>query len=50
MTSNKVTKAVITAAGFGTRTYPATKAIKKEFLPIIDRQGRAIPVILAVVE
>lgn len=48
--SNKITKAIIPAAGFGTRMYPATKAIKKEFLPIIDSQGRAKPVILAIVE
>ncbi len=46
----KVRKAVIPAAGFGTRLFPATKAIKKEFFPIIDNDGRAKPVILAIVE
>ena len=46
----KVCKAVIPAAGFGTRLFPATKAVKKEFFPIIDREGRAKPVILAIVE
>jgi UTP-glucose-1-phosphate uridylyltransferase/mevalonate kinase len=46
----KVSKAVIPAAGFGTRLFPATKAVKKEFFPIIDRDGRAKPVILAIVE
>ncbi len=46
----KVRKAVIPAAGFGTRMFPATKAVKKEFLPIIDRDGRAKPIILAIVE
>lgn len=46
----KVRKAVIPAAGFGTRLFPATKAIKKEFFPIIDKDGRAKPVILAIVE
>ncbi|MGL5808196.1 MAG: sugar phosphate nucleotidyltransferase, partial [Xenococcaceae cyanobacterium] len=35
---------------FGTRMFPITKAIKKEFLPIIDRDGRAKPIILAIVE
>jgi len=30
--------------------FPATKAVKKELLPIIDRQGRAKPIILAIVE
>jgi UTP--glucose-1-phosphate uridylyltransferase len=47
---NQVKKAVIPAAGFGTRMYPATKVLKKELLPIIDRDGRAKPIILAIVE
>ena len=34
--SSAVTKAVIPAAGLGTRFLPATKAIPKEMLPIID--------------
>lgn len=46
----RVRKAVIPAAGFGTRLFPATKAIKKELFPIIDREGRIKPVILAIVE
>jgi UTP-glucose-1-phosphate uridylyltransferase/mevalonate kinase len=46
----RVRKAVIPAAGFGTRLFPATKAIKKELFPIIDKTGRAIPAILAIVE
>jgi UTP--glucose-1-phosphate uridylyltransferase len=48
--SRKVRKAIIPAAGMGTRMYPATKALKKELLPIIDRDGRAKPIILAIVE
>lgn len=32
----KVTKAVIPAAGYGVRFLPATKAIPKEMLPIVD--------------
>ena len=32
----KVRKAVIPAAGFGTRFLPATKALPKEMLPIVD--------------
>lgn len=40
-----VRKAVIAAAGFGTRFLPATKAMPKEMLPIIDR-----PVIQVVAE
>lgn len=46
----KVRKAVIPAAGFGTRLFPATKVVKKELFPIIDRDGRAKPVIMAIVE
>lgn len=47
---NKVRKAVIPAAGFGTRLFPATKVVKKELFPIIDQDGRAKPIILAIVE
>lgn len=50
MQQNKVRKAVIPAAGFGTRLFPATKVVKKELFPIIDKDGRAKPVILAIVE
>lgn len=35
--TNKVRKAVIPAAGLGTRFLPATKAIAKEMLPIVDK-------------
>lgn len=34
---NKVKKAVIPAAGLGTRFLPATKAMAKEMLPIVDK-------------
>lgn len=33
----KITKAVIPAAGLGTRFLPATKAMPKEMLPVVDR-------------
>ena len=33
----KVTKAVFPVAGLGTRFLPATKAMPKELLPIIDK-------------
>lgn len=33
----RITKAVIPAAGFGTRMLPAAKAVPKELLPILDR-------------
>ena len=52
MASNSkiIKKAVIPAAGFGTRMFPATKGLKKEFFPIVDRDGRAKPIILVIVE
>lgn len=33
----KVRKAVIPAAGLGTRFLPATKAMPKEMVPIVDK-------------
>jgi len=45
MTKQKVTKAVIAAAGFGTRFLPQTKAIPKEMLPLVDK-----PIIQFIVE
>jgi UTP-glucose-1-phosphate uridylyltransferase/mevalonate kinase len=46
----RVRKAVVPAAGYGTRLFPASKAVKKELFPVIDHKGRAKPVILAIVE
>lgn len=45
MPNPKITKAVIAAAGFGTRFLPQTKAMPKEMLPLIDK-----PIIQYVVE
>ncbi len=45
MSTKPVTKAVIAAAGFGTRFLPQTKASPKEMLPLVDK-----PVIQYVVE
>ena len=42
---NDIRKVVIPAAGLGTRMLPATKAIPKEMLPIIDK-----PIIQYVIE
>jgi len=36
MSTRKIRKAVIPAAGLGTRFLPATKAVPKELLPIVD--------------
>ncbi len=41
----KVRKAVITAAGRGTRQYPASTAVQKEMFPLVDRDGMTKPVI-----
>lgn len=35
--ANRITKAVIPAAGLGTRFLPATKAMPKEMLPVVDK-------------
>lgn len=45
MANKKIRKAVIPAAGFGTRFLPQTKAMPKEMLPVVDK-----PVIQYVVE
>ena len=37
MSERRVTKAVIPAAGLGTRFLPATKATPKELLPVVDK-------------
>ncbi len=36
-TQKKITKAVLPVAGLGTRMLPATKAIPKEMLPVVDK-------------
>jgi UTP-glucose-1-phosphate uridylyltransferase/mevalonate kinase len=48
--AQKVRKAVIPAAGFGTRLFPASKATKKELFPVVDQNGIAKPAILYIVE
>lgn len=45
MTNQPVRKAVIAAAGFGTRFLPQTKAMPKEMLPLVDK-----PIIQYIVE
>src|SRR5438094_6442146 len=46
----KVRKAVITAAGKGTRQYPASTAVQKEMFPMVDRDGLTKPVIQIIAE
>ncbi len=49
-TGPAVRRALIPAAGFGTRLFPASKATKKELVPVVDRDGIAKPAILLIVE
>ena len=48
--AQKVRKVVIPAAGFSTRMFPASKAIKKELFPVIDRDGKIKPALLIIIE
>jgi len=45
-----VRRAIIPVAGFGTRLYPSTRAIKKDFFPIPCADGMVRPVILILLE
>lgn len=48
--NNIVRKAIIPVAGFGTRLYPETRGVKKEFCPVIDADGLVKPAILVLLE
>ena len=45
-----VRRAIIPVAGFGTRLYPATRALKKDFFPMPCPDGKVRPVILILLE
>ncbi|MBR1933768.1 MAG: hypothetical protein IJ841_08805 [Prevotella sp.] len=45
-----VRRAIIPVAGFGTRLYPATRGLKKDFFPIPCADGMVRPVILILLE
>lgn len=45
-----VRKAIIPVAGFGTRLYPLTRGVKKEFCPVIDKDGLMKPGVLVLLE
>ena len=45
-----VRKAVITAAGRGTRQYPASSTVQKEMFPLVDRDGLTKPTIQIIAE
>ena len=45
-----VHKAVIPLAGFGTRIFPATKAMKKGMMPVVDSDGMLKPALFILLE
>lgn len=47
---HSVRKAIIPVAGFGTRLFPATCAVRKDFFPIPCADGLVKPVILIIIE
>lgn len=46
----KIKKAIIPVAGFGTRLFPVTKNLKKSFFPIMDSDGILKPALLILLE
>ncbi len=48
--SRTVRKAVIPVAGLASRLYPASRVVRKEFFPVIDRDGLAKPAVLILLE
>lgn len=45
-----VRKAIIPAAGYGTRMFPASRVMRKELFPVVDRDGWVKPAILVLIE
>ena len=45
-----VKKAIIPLAGFGTRLFPATKCIRKCFMPLLDTDGLLKPALMIMIE
>ena len=46
----RIKKAIIPIAGYGTRLFPATKAVPKALFPIIAQDGFAKPIIQLIIE
>ena len=47
----RIRKCVVPVAGYGTRMYPASKAVKKEFFPVVDvSSGRMRPILQCIIE
>ena len=49
-TVRRIKKAIIPIAGYGTRLFPATKAVPKALFPIIAQDGFAKPIIQLIIE
>lgn len=47
---HRIQKAIIPIAGYGTRLFPATKAVPKALFPIIAQDGLAQPIIQLIIE
>jgi UTP--glucose-1-phosphate uridylyltransferase len=47
---NRIRKVVITAAGRGTRQYPASATVQKELFPLVDTDGYSKPTLQIIVE
>lgn len=47
---HRIQKAIIPIAGYGTRLFPATKAVPKALFPIVARDGLAKPIIQLIIE
>lgn len=45
-----VKKAIIPLAGFGTRVFPATKCVRKCFMPLLDSDGLLKPALMIMLE
>ena len=45
-----IRKAVIPLAGFGTRVFPATKAVRKCFMPLLDTDGLLKPALMIMID
>ena len=50
MPPKTVRRAIIPAAGLGTRMFPATKAVKKELFPVVTKDGLCKPILQTIVE
>ncbi|SEQ86705.1 UTP-glucose-1-phosphate uridylyltransferase [Lachnospiraceae bacterium NE2001] len=48
--SQSIKKAIIPLAGFGTRVFPATKIVRKCFMPLLDKDGVLKPALMIMLE